>query len=204
MNDLIDLAHHTGDGRVGALSPALGAAGALLRNELRHLEADVRHVADGACGGRNGAQGREGIGDPVVAGPVHGAYLLPKPTWVADTWLHLGAVQDGGHDRRDAHFVLGHREGRGVERLDFIESPPDDAQVVLHHPLTAAAEFLGHLSTNAVEQLGFVQSFALDEPRDLEERAHEGRALHSVAEIGRRSGSEASSIAILKASRKCT
>jgi hypothetical protein len=65
----------------------------------------------------------------------------------------------------------------------LVVAPADHADVVLHDPLAQLAELPLHLVADPGEERGLVQPLPLSERRHLEERAHERRALHPVAEL---------------------
>jgi hypothetical protein len=80
--------------------------------------------------------------------------------------------------------------GRVVQDLDarveldqLVVAAADHAHVVLDHAVAELAELLLQLRADAVEDLLLAQALLLGQRRDAEERAHERRALHAVAQL---------------------
>ena len=184
VENLLHAVHETRNRGVGALDPALRAAGALLGDELRHLEAHVGHVADGARRRRHDAHRGKRIRNAVLALLAEEADLLPESPGVADPVLRGRHIQGQGDRRHRARPFIADLDSGRVELAQLGESAPDDAQVVFHRAVAQVSELLLELGMKAIEERGLVQPFACRQRRGGKEGAHERRALHAVSELG--------------------
>ena len=183
LDQLIDVGDQTGNGRIGTLRPALRAPGALGGDELGHLEPHAGHVAHGAGRRRNRADRGIRIGDAVAAGLVQVADLLPEATRIADAGQGVWLIEQI-RDRRDRCLLVALQGKRGaIDRPQLPVPAFDDAGVVVHHSRAELSELLLQLVANSGKEPRVVETVGRSDRRHGEERSHERRALHPIAEI---------------------
>ena len=171
-----------GNRGVGTLGPALGAAGAVGRDEIGDLHPDPAHVTHGAGGRGDGADRGEGVGDPVLSQRAEGADLFPEAARVGDPGDrvdHIERLGDPGH-RTDlvGRFDLARRHGEHL-----VEAAADDTEVVLDDRTAPVPELLGELGTEPVKEPRFGGLLLLQQRGGIEEGAEEGGSLHPVPQL---------------------
>ena len=169
VQHFLDAADHARDGRVGALHPALAAAGALVRHEARHQRTHGGHVAHAGRGGGDCAQGGERVGQDVVAGLVLRTDLVPEGALVAGPFAGVDA-RHFDRDQRDFRAAALVGEAGHVDRPGLVETPQADVQVVLE---LGAVAIDGEVGAQGGEQVVAVGALATEQLRGVEERAHE-------------------------------
>jgi len=187
-----DLAHFVDEARNRGVRTdriAVAATRAVLRDELRVLEANTGHVTE--QGGHRGhdAEADKRVGQVVAA---HAACvkvpcLLPEAVYVSHRRLALRQALDHDWQRRLGRYrgrsAILQRERFLVDLLHFVETAPDDSHVVFDDACALVAKLVLQLVINRFEQLGLIQAFLLEHRRCREERALECDSLHAQLQI---------------------
>ena len=127
----------------------------------------------------------EWIGDAVAARLVEEADLLPEPAAIGDALLGVRAHRGSSGILGIVHVVV--RCASPVRRRRARVSSRYPRSMTRRLSATTRSpslrELLRELLADAGEQLRFVESVPLRERRHGEERAHERRALHPIAQL---------------------
>ena len=196
QQQVVDLVHGVGDGRVGADEGALHAAGAHVVVELRHGEPEEALVLGGrGAGGHEqaGARQHRRLADRALAeGPGHQVLVVRG----VEERARAGRARGRAHRRGEGDAaqrvrrrgVLVDRDELGrvvVDDRRRLHALPDDRHVALDHGVALAAELLGDLGADLV--VDGLDGGPLRHPVDVpHHRADERDAHHPQLEVRRR------------------